>query len=149
MKKILILIFINIIIGLLQVSFFPTLFGSKILINWILAFGLSWLLVYAPVTALKSVFIGGLVLDILLGTRLGLSSLIMTSGVYSLILVRSYLFRGIGSHFVIGTLVAFIYYNIMLKPANLILPTIIFSVLTAGVSILLALFMRQILSSRN
>lgn len=150
MKKILTLIFINIVFALFQTAFFPTLFGKQALINWVLALGFAWLLVDAPITALKSVFVGGVILDILLGTRLGLSSLIMTMGVYLLILVRNYLFRGIIPHLVVGTIVAYIYSMIILAKGNSVdLPLLVLAFVSAFISYLASLVFKQILASRS
>jgi len=149
MRKLFVLLFINIVLGLMQTAFFPALLGSKVLTNWVLAFGLSWLLVNAPVTALKSVFLGGIILDILLGNFLGVSSLIMTLGIYCLILVRSYLFKGVISHFVIGSFLAFVYYLFILGVTKITFTALFFSLLTALMSVFISFVIRQIISNRN
>lgn len=148
MKKLIVLIFISLILGLMQVSFFPEIFGSKVVINWILAFSFGWLLVEAPVTALKSAFIGGLILDIALGSRMGLSSLLLTSGVYVAILVRKYLFKGVIPHLVVTFIASYIYailvYNM---PASFITSGMVLAATTSFISYLFSLIYRQIISS--
>lgn len=150
MRKVLTLILINIILGLFQTSLFPVLFGKESYINWILVFCLSWILINAPITALKTAFVGGIVLDILNGARLGLSPFILTLGVYLMLLVRSYLFRGFIPNLIFGTLIGYIYAVILFhKPLFFDMRLFIFSLVTALLAFLVSKILKQIILSRR
>ena len=150
MKKVILLIFINIVLALFQTAFFPTLFGKHFYINWVLLMGLAWFYVDAPVTAMKSVFIGGTILDVLTGSRPGLSPAIMTLGLYVLILIKKSLFKGFIPNVLLGALVAYIYILVVLQKGFVVnLSFFMASLATVALSFLTAWLFKQIIVSKR
>lgn len=88
MKRFFAILFINLLLVLLQLSFFGELFGVGFLPNLVLALAISLVLNDSNDMALLSGFLGGLLLDLLGFNIVGVSSLSITvlSGI--LILIR-------------------------------------------------------------
>ncbi|HSX39208.1 MAG TPA: hypothetical protein VLI92_01310 [Candidatus Saccharimonadales bacterium] len=74
MKKIGVLIFVNILLVILQNSFFNELFSAKFNPNLVMAFGFAFLLMNDEEVGLSSLLIGGLVYDLLTFVTVGFSS---------------------------------------------------------------------------
>lgn len=95
MKKILYLFLINLVLVLFQTSFFSEIFGINLNPNLILAFGFAFMFVNQEEEGRTSLLIGGILLDLLSFSTVGLSSLTMLVLFELSILVRKYLARGI------------------------------------------------------
>lgn len=81
-KKLFIILLLNIILSLVQVSFVPILFSHKLYINLVLALSFGFLAVNKTKDAYISALISGLIMDILGITTIGISAFIFCTGLY-------------------------------------------------------------------
>lgn len=91
MRKIILLIVVNIILVALQQSFIPEWIGLHV--NLVLAFAMSFFVMEKSKTALVSAFIGGLVLDLLGFGIVGKSSLVFVLVILIFDFVRDHAFN--------------------------------------------------------
>ncbi|OGC51043.1 hypothetical protein A3A69_01880 [candidate division WWE3 bacterium RIFCSPLOWO2_01_FULL_37_15] len=82
-KIFLILLIINILLSLVQVSFVPVLFSNNIYLNLVLAFSFGFLALNKTKEAYISALIGGLIIDSLGVVAIGISSFVYCAGLYS------------------------------------------------------------------
>ena len=95
MKKYVIIAGVIIVLAVLQLSFFPEVFGIWYSPNLVLALSLALLFRDRFDEAMFCGFFGGLVLDLLSFTPAGLSALVICALIYCVYLARRYLFRGL------------------------------------------------------
>jgi len=81
-KKILIVLTLNIFLSLVQISFVPFLFLTKIYVNLILAFAFALLALNKTKEAYTSALLGGLLMDILGVVFIGISSFFYCTSLY-------------------------------------------------------------------
>ncbi len=105
MKKYVIITGVNIVLTILQLSFFPEVLGVWYSPNLVLALSLALLFRDQLEAAMFCGFVGGLFLDFLSFTPAGLSSLTICASVFCVYLGRRYLFRGT-AFFVVCTLLS-------------------------------------------
>lgn len=95
MRKFLLLLLVNCILVLLQSAFFFELLGVFLNPNLVLALALALFFVGSTKEAFLSGLLGGLLLDLVGTSPIGLSSLVFVSMLYGLSFVRKYMFRGL------------------------------------------------------
>lgn len=93
MNKYFAILVINIILSLLQVSFFNEVFGAFINPNFVIAFAFSLLLLDEEDTSIYSAAVGGLLLDLVSFSTTGLFMLVYSVMLYILYLIRRYVFK--------------------------------------------------------
>jgi hypothetical protein len=93
MKRILTIIFINIILVLAYTSFFSELVGPQLNPVIVLSFALSLLFMDKREEALLSAFTGGLMMDLLSNTIPGITPALFLFVVQFVFFVRNYVFR--------------------------------------------------------
>jgi rod shape-determining protein MreD len=149
MKKTLILLLINLILVLIQMAFLTELFNKTVVPNLILVLGVYFLLKGDLVTGLKSVFIGGILIDALNYTHMGTSALILVAGLYLMSFIRKTIFKGFLSDSVIIILISYIYMQIMvIKTAAFNVSSILGAVLTALISFVMFSLLKYETKSR-
>jgi hypothetical protein len=114
MKKIILLIIVNLILILIQVAFVPTLFTTVGSPNFILALGFTFLIIDKLEMGLQSVLIGGIMLDSMLYNHIGISSIILTIGILISFIVRKYFFKGLLTHAVFIIISSVIYSQLLI-----------------------------------
>ena len=95
MKKALLLLFINLILVLLQISFFGELLPSVYVPNLILSFSFAILFADLSDASYMSAFIGGLMLDLLTFGIIGVSSLTFVGFLFLFSFVRRYVSKNV------------------------------------------------------
>jgi len=94
MKKYAIILLINIVLALLQLSFFSELLGVNFMPNFILAFSFAFLISDKFELSMFCAFTGGLFLDLFGVSTLGFSSLILCILLIVTYQMKSSVFRG-------------------------------------------------------
>lgn len=100
MKRVIFLIFINIVLVLFQSSMFSELFGVASNPNLVLAFAFALYFLDLDDMGIISAFIGGIWLDLFGFSIVGISSVTMVGSLLFFIYVKRYLFRGFASNIV-------------------------------------------------
>ncbi len=113
MKKILILLVVNIFLVLIQVSFLRELVGPVLMPNLVIAFAFAFFFADREDLALTSAFIGGLLLDLFWFSIIGFSPLIIIASLIFFKFVKQYLFRGWVANLILVFLTQVIYSNIL------------------------------------
>lgn len=94
MRRYLHLFIVNLMLALLQTSFFAEFVGGGFNPNLVLAFAFGLLFVEKDSLSLISAFMGGLILDFLGFSPVGLSSLLFVLCLELVIFIRQHVFRG-------------------------------------------------------
>ncbi len=114
MKKYVILSMINIVLVLFQLSFFPKLVGNALAPNLVLAFAFTFLLYGGLGFALFTAFFGGLLVDLLSFSHIGVSPLILCLLLMLTKIVRKHLIRN-DSFFGAFVYLSFVLYAILVQ----------------------------------
>jgi len=139
MKKALLLLFINLILVLLQISFFGELLPSVYVPNLILSFSFAILFADLSDASYMSAFIGGLMLDLLTFGIIGVSSLTFVGFLFLFSFVRRYVSKNVLTNS-LGVVVLqsiYVWFILGFKAIG------ISKLLISGVVTLLAVFMFQ------
>jgi len=136
MKRFISLLGINLVLVLLQYSFFRELFGANYNPNLVLALAFTLFFLDQEDLYLMSGFIGGIVLDLFGFSIVGLSALVITGTLILFHYIRRYLFRGWLSNIVLVILGQIVYVT-LLSGAFLVTR----ASLQSGVSTLLVAFL--------
>ena len=113
MKKVLILLIINIFLVLVQGSFLRELVAAVLMPNLVIAFAFAFFFADREYLALTSAFIGGLLLDLFGFSIIGFSSLIIIASLIFFKFVKQYLFRGWVANLILVFLTQILYANIL------------------------------------
>lgn len=113
MRKFLILLIINIFLVLVQGSFLRELVGPALTPNLIIAFAFSLFFAEREDLALISAFMGGLLLDLLGFSIVGISPLLIIAGLIFYKFVKQYLFKGWFTNVALVFLTQIMYVNIL------------------------------------
>ncbi len=145
MRKYLIIIFINLLLVFVQESFFLEFFGTVFNPHLVTSLGFSFILLEDDHNGLASMFIGGLLLDLLGTGVIGLSSLVLIVMLLISMLVRKTFFRGLITQifFIILTTVVFkilMNYPHIIFDKNLILSGLI----TSFIALLFSFVIRRL-----
>jgi len=116
MRSFLVLFFLNIVLALFQTTLFPEILNTVYVPNFVLALCFSFFMMERTNLALKSAYIGGLMLDFLMYTIPGLSALYLVLVILVLVFVRKFVFGGIISSGLLLFLSAFLYHFVVNLP---------------------------------
>ena len=114
MKKVLILLIVNIFLVLIQGSFLRELMGSAFMPNLVVAFAFAFFFADREDLALTSAFIGGLLQDLFGFSIVGISSLVIIGALIFFKFVKQYLFRGWMANFILVFLTQVLYVSVLL-----------------------------------
>lgn len=136
-SKVIFIVFFNLILSLLQTSFFGELVGNVFVPNLILAFSFALMFKDLKNLSLMSAFIGGLIIDFLSFNIVGISPLVLVGSLYIFSIVRRHLSKDWPVSFLVHSLSLFVYDLLLgnLKPI-MYKKYLIFLVLMFGVSLL-------------
>ena len=146
MKKVLILLIVNIFLVLIQGSFLRELMGSAFMPNLVVAFAFAFFFADREDLALTSAFIGGLLQDLFGFSIVGISSLVIIGALIFFKFVKQYLFRGWMANFILVFLTQVLYVSVLSgfsRPSGELLYT---GISTLLFSILLFLANEKVLS---
>lgn len=113
MKNLILIIFINILLVLFQESFFLEIFGSELNINFVLALGFSFFFANQESDALKSLLVGGLIIDLISTNIVGITSTIFILIMLIASFIKRNIFNGLGIQVLVLILSVVIYKFIM------------------------------------
>ena len=113
MKKVLILLIVNIFLVLIQGSFLRELMGSAFMPNLVVAFAFAFFFADREDLALTSAFIGGLLQDLFGFSIVGISSLVIIGALIFFKFVKQYLFRGWMANFILVFLTQVLYVSVL------------------------------------
>ncbi|OGC70417.1 hypothetical protein A2415_01295 [candidate division WWE3 bacterium RIFOXYC1_FULL_39_7] len=142
MKKILLLSLTGIILIIMQTSFFSVLFGNEVNPNLVFAFCFAFLLLDDLDSALMSGLVFGTLFDILSGTTIGFTTLILILAIYGGYLFNKQVLRGKRSYILMLILSTYLYQIINMRYFYFTLSQITGLILTAvaclGFTVLIA-----------
>lgn len=116
MRKATVLIILNLILVIIQESFFLELFGPSLNISLILALAFGYFLSNQEKEALDSALFGGLVIDLVNPNIIGLSSLLFVVLLLIAGVIKRYFFKGFGFQLVVVVLSVCIYKLVISYP---------------------------------
>jgi cell shape-determining protein MreD len=114
MKKILILIVSNLILALMQLSFFPNLISVQI--NLVLALSMAFFMIGSNKASIQSAFVGGLILDLFGIDVIGISPLVFILFIMIFNFVRNHTFNSWYFNLFLVFLASISYTNVMSLP---------------------------------
>ena len=133
MGKITLLTLLGIVLVILQTSFFSVLFGNEINPNLIFAFCFAFLLLDDLNSALISGIVLGTIFDILTGSTIGLSALLLVLGIYGAYYFERHVLRGKRSYYTSLFISTYLYQLINLSAFYISVPQIFGLLFTVAV----------------
>lgn len=137
MKHYILIILINIILAIVQVSFFYRLFGRTLNPNLIAAFAFSFFFWGIYDKGFFSALIGGIFLDLMGFSSVGLSALILIMGLLLAFYIKKYIFKGWTTQ-ILSLFITTISYSSLLGFPNFYfdLKTVISALITVVISLI-------------
>lgn len=135
MKRFFVLLIINIVLVMLQNSFFAELFGANSNPNLVLAFAFGLFFLDREDFYLMSGFLGGVLLDLFGFSIVGLSALVITGTLILFSYIRRYLFKGWLSNIVLVFVAQITYIALLSGSMSVTKPTFFSGISTMLISV--------------